>query len=216
MAARYESPEVAALLIERGAEVNARDAIGWTPLHDALLRQIERPAFRAANVLLEHGADVDAATAAMGWTPLHLAAHLSGADVWPDSDEPNGRKVVEYGHGPDVLDIVRTLIERGADVGARTRVGGWSPARVVEASDGCKCHGLEAGASSKAVRAAIQAAGGKDEGCDDAPMLPTYGGGRPGHEPQQRDVAVAAGCEYNLPFTVPGAIDEGRSPRRAP
>lgn len=58
VAARYESPEVAALLIERGAEVNARDAIGWTPLHYALLRQVERPAFRTANLLLEHGAEV--------------------------------------------------------------------------------------------------------------------------------------------------------------
>ena len=210
VAARNESPEVAALLIERGAEVNAKDAIGWTPLHYALLRNIRRPGLRAANVLLEHGADVNAATAAVGWTPLHLAAHLGGAHVWSDSDEPSGWSVAEYGHGPDVLGIVQTLIERGADVGARTRVGGWSPARVAKASDGRRRYGLDDdGALSRAVRAAIQAAGGKDEGCDDAPMLPTYGGGRAWHEPRQRDVAVAAGCEFNLSFSVPGAIDAG-------
>ena len=114
VAARSESPEVAALLLERGAEVDARDAIGWTPLYYALLRGVDRPAFRTANLLLEQGANANAATAAMGWTPLHLAAYLSDSGV-------------------EVLDIVQTLIERGADVGARMRIGGWSPARVAKA-----------------------------------------------------------------------------------
>ena len=203
VAARHESPEVAALLIERGAKVNARDDNGWTPLHYALLDGHDRPAFRTAKVLLEQGADVRAATAAVGWTPLHLAAILSGAVVWPDSDEPGGWMVVGRGHGPDVLDIVQTLIERGADVGARTRIGGWSPARVAKASDGHRRYGLAAGASSEAVLVAIQAAGGKDEGCDDAPMLPTYVYGHVWRDPRRHNAAVAPGCEYNLPFVVP-------------
>ena len=203
VAARHESPEVAALLIERGAEVNARDDIGWTPLHYALLDGPDRPAFRTAKVLLEQGADVHAATAAVGWTPLHLAAILGGAVVWPDSDGPSGWMVAERGHGPDVLDIVQLLIDRGADVGARTRVGGWSPARVAKLSDGHRRYGLAAGASSEAVLAAIQAAGGKDEGCDDAPMLPGYVYGHVWRDPQRHDAAVAPGCEYNLPFVAP-------------
>ena len=42
-AARYEWPELVMLLIERGAEANARDEIGWAPLHYALLGGTDRP-----------------------------------------------------------------------------------------------------------------------------------------------------------------------------
>ena len=208
-AAEYESPRVAEVLIEHGADVSTTDEVGWTPLHYALTSGVDRPAFQTANLLLEHGADVNAATAAVGWTPLHLAAHLSGAVVSPNSDEPSGWNVYEFGHGPDVLQIVQRLIERGADVGARTRVGAWSPARVVKASDEHRRYGLEAGASSQAVLAAIQAAGGKEEGCNETLLLPAYEGGRPSHYRQRRDAAVAPGCEYNLPFAVPSAIGVG-------
>ena len=181
-AARHESPRVAALLIEYGAEVNARDDIGWTPLHYALVKGSKRPGFQTANMLLERGADVNAATAAVGWTPLHLAAHLSGVGY-------------AYGYdGPDVLDIVRQLIERGADVGARTRVGAWSPAWVAKASEEPR-DDIEGRASSQAVLAAIQAAGGEDEGCD-APRYRQRGDTMPG-------------CEYNQPFAVPGAVGVG-------
>ena len=211
-AARHESPRVAALLIEHGAEVSARDHIGWTPLHYALLRGTDRPALRTANVLLDHGADVNATTTSVGWTPLHLAAHLSGAVVWPYSDEPSGWRISEFGHGPDVLQIVQRLLERGADVDARTRVGGWTPVRVAKASDEhrhYRHYGLEPGASSKAVVAAIQAAGGKDEGCDNTPELPRIEGGRAWRDQGKGDAAVAPGCEYNLPFAAPGVIDAG-------
>ena len=211
-AARHESPRVAALLIDHGAEVSARDDIGWTPLHYALLSGTDRPALRTANVLLDHGADVNATTTSVGWTPLHLAAHLSGAVVSRNSDEPSGWRVSEFGHGPDVLQVVQRLLERGADVDVRTRVGGWTPVRVAKASDEHRQYrhlGLEPSASSKAVVAAIQAAGGKDEGCDNAPELPRIEGGRAWGDQEQGDAAVAPGCEYNLPFAAPGVIDAG-------
>lgn len=187
-----ESPEMVALLIERGAEVDARDDVGWTPLHHALLGYYgDGDTIAEANVLLEHGVDVNAATATVGWTPLHLAAHL---------------------RGPGVLEIVQALIEQGADVNARTRIGGWSPARVARASDERRRNGPDAGASSTAVLAAIQAAGGKDEGCDDAPMLPVYVRGSPAYWEDQarwRESGAAAGCEYNLPFAVPHVLNAG-------
>ena len=217
-AARYESPEMAALLIERGAEMDARDDIGWAPLHYALLGSTDRPGFQTANVLLEHGADANAATAAVGWTPLHLAAHLSGAFVSRNRDEPGGWNVYPRRHSPDVVDIVRKLIERGAGVGARTRVGGWTPARVAKASDEHRHYGLEAGAASKAVVAAIQGAGGKDEGCDDMPQLPVYieGSEIASWEDMVRwpRTVVPPACEYNLPFpdVLPTVIAaDGRS-----
>ena len=209
LAAKHESPRVAALLLEHGAEVSPRDEVGWTPLHYALLEGTARPGLRTANLLLEHGADVNAATTAVGWTPLHLAAHLSGAVVSPNRDEPSGWKVSPRGHGPDVVDIVRKLIERGAAVGARTRVGGWTPARVAKASDEHRRYGLEAGAASKAVLAAIEGAGGEDEGCDDSPRLPAYRGGRTWQDRERQEAAVAPGCEHNLPFAVPGVVFAG-------
>ena len=217
IAAHHESTEVAALLIERGAEVDARDDDGWTPLHYALLVRggivgvEKRWSPRMANLLLEHGADVNAATEAMGWTPLHLAAHLSGSSVWQDSDEPSGWKEAEFGDGADVSELVQTLIDRGADVNARTRLGGWTPARVAKKSDGRRQEGLDPGNPSQAVLAALQAAGGEDHGCRDAPTVPGYSGGRLGssREREQRRADAAPGCEYDLPLNAPYAITGG-------
>ena len=145
------------------------------------------PVLQTVNTLLEHGADVNAATPAMGWTPLHLAAYFDGADA---------------------LEVVQTLIERGANVNARTRIGGWSPARVAKESERAY-----AGASAQAVLSAIKAAGGKDEGCDDAPMLPVYYYGRDyfswRDRMRWRETVVVAGCEYNLPFSVPTWVSAG-------
>ena len=195
-AARFESPQAAALLIERGAEVN--NDSGWTPLHFALLAGTDRPALQVANLLLEHGADVHAATLVMGWTPLHLAAHLSGSWVWRNGrwNEPDGMA------RPDVLQVVQTLLERGADVNARTRIGGWTPVRVARESDG-----------SADMLAALQAAGGRDDGCDDAPTVPEYWqGGLIRSSLRERERRGAGGdpeCEYTMSFAVPGVIDAG-------
>ena len=215
-AARHESSEVAALLIEHGAQVDARNDDGWTPLHVALeLGSLpHHPSeHRTAKLLLEHGADVDAATEAMGWTPLHLAAHLSGSDVWQDSDEPGGWNAQRLGSGADVLEIVVTLIERGADVNARARIGGWTPARVAKKSDGRRRQEvrLDPDAWSLGVLAALRAAGGRDEGCDHVPGVPVRyaASGFPWRERERRHADVAPGCAYDVPLDVAGAIGSG-------
>ena len=208
MAARYESPEVAALLIDRGADVSATDA-GWTPLHYALLEDTDRPGLRTAKLLVEHGADVNATTTVMGWTPLHFAAHLSVAHVSRRGEAGEREwEVSANAHGADVLQLVRTLIERGADANSRTRIGGWTPLRVATESNDRRRHPVEPSESLEAVLAALRAAGGKDEGCDDAPTLPTYSAGW-WEGPRQRHSAVAPGCEYNLSFTVPYIVSAG-------
>ena len=61
--------EVAELMIRRGANVNARNAYGYTPLHLASTY----PASMAA-LLISKGADVNA-TASGGWSPLQYAVH---------------------------------------------------------------------------------------------------------------------------------------------
>ena len=82
------------LLLDRGADVNMLDWIGWTPLRFS----VQEGHSACARLLLERGASVHTATEA-GLTPLHLAT-------------THGR-----------LECARLLLERGAAVGARSREG---------------------------------------------------------------------------------------------
>jgi hypothetical protein len=78
-------------LLSEGADVNARDRIGGTPLHTAVQnRNIE-----LIELLLDEGADIDAKNNT-GQTPLHLAVNYSQQD------------------------IAELLIEKGADINITT------------------------------------------------------------------------------------------------
>ena len=119
-------PLVGALLAA-GANVDARDADGHTPLEEAIAR--ERPVI--AKYLVDAGADVDAPTAG-GSRPIveaskkgygHLVAQLldGGADI--ESRDVHGRTAllaaVAGGHGR----LVDTLVRAGADVRRRDENG---------------------------------------------------------------------------------------------
>jgi cytohesin len=95
-AARAGSVGGAAALLGAGAAVDARTECGMTPLHFAA--QGAPGGHDCAALLLAHCAAVGAADA-FGWTPLHTAA------------------------GCDAQAIVRLLLSRGADAGARTHEG---------------------------------------------------------------------------------------------
>ena len=100
-AAFFGSPAATALLLERGAQVDALGR-GWmtgTALHSA----VSRREAEIARLLLEAGASPDARQSA-GWTPLHAAAAngdlasvelLLGAGADPASTNDEGRSVVE-------------------------------------------------------------------------------------------------------------------------
>ena len=94
-AAFFGKPEAARLLLDRGADVDARGR-GWmtgTPLHSAASgRHVD-----VVEILLAAGADPNARQSG-GWTPLHSGAHngdvatvalmiTAGADLEAESDD---------------------------------------------------------------------------------------------------------------------------------
>ena len=85
-------------MLRKGADVNARDRSGATPLHAAALKGN----LAMAELLLAHGAAVDARDGD-GLTPLHNAA-LSGH-----------------------AEVAALLLDRGADREARDRDAGATP-----------------------------------------------------------------------------------------
>jgi ankyrin repeat protein len=70
------SVEIGKILIQKGADVNAKDLLGWTPLiYAAYHGQTE-----FAALLIEKGADLNARSN-VGWTPLMYAAFSGRAEV---------------------------------------------------------------------------------------------------------------------------------------
>jgi ankyrin repeat protein len=90
--------EITELLIADGADVNARDILGCSPLHEVTKSDI-------AELLISKGADVNAGLNRAG-TPLHRAAMCRAVDATWDSCE-----------------LPRVLISHGALVNARDQNG---------------------------------------------------------------------------------------------
>jgi cytohesin len=73
LAVMADRAAVAQLLLARGAEVEARDELGWTPLHHAVSVAVQE-------LLVANGANVGARDNG-GRTPLHVAALSGRADL---------------------------------------------------------------------------------------------------------------------------------------
>ena len=79
-AIEYNKPEVVALLLDRGADINAHTEFGWTPLHYATIFSATP---EVITLLLDRGADAQARDQD-DKTPLDYAKnneHLKGTDV---------------------------------------------------------------------------------------------------------------------------------------
>ena len=119
-------PDATRLLLEHGADINAQNKDGRTPLHVAA----ENGRVEVVRVLHEHGANIGAEDDA-GRTPLHLAASYGsvqtvhvlleyGANIGANDNEgrtPLHLAVVKKAGWLEV-EVVRVLLEHGANVGA--------------------------------------------------------------------------------------------------
>jgi len=104
-AARQGDLESVRLLLEHGADVNAQSEGGWTPL----LTAVQNRYYVLASFLLEHGADPKIQNQG-GWSPLYLATDNRNIE---GGDYPTRKPDMDH------LQIIRLLIERGADVNTR-------------------------------------------------------------------------------------------------
>jgi len=124
-AAGYGPVATLELLINKGADVSAKNRRGSTPLHWAILDEAK------VRLLLSKGADVNAKQV-QGRTPLFLAAMLGdgvpimrlllarGAD--PNLASANGQTPLMMASRANV-EVMRLLIERGAKVDAKDGAG---------------------------------------------------------------------------------------------
>ena len=113
-------------LLEGGADVNAKDKDGDTPLRIA----VGRGHYKKVKHLLEGGADAEAKDKD-GWTALHFAAKSGlpvayvliehGADV--GAREKHGWTPLHVAAYHGRADIVKWLLEAGADAEARNEKG---------------------------------------------------------------------------------------------
>ena len=108
-------------VIRNGADVNARDPEGFTPLHFTF---VYRPThfFKILQLLLFNGASINAATFVGGYTPLHFACKMEdptlvqfliqkGADVNMANTDLAGSAPLHFSVHPD---ISAALIDAGA------------------------------------------------------------------------------------------------------
>ena len=133
LAVRAGNLEITRLLLEHGADMDAKTDDDIAPLHLAVRGAGN---LKISRLLLERGASVDAKTDD-NTTPLHLASGAGnleitqllldrGADMEAQMDDDMMTPLLlatQYDH----LDVVRLLLDRGAAVDSKDVNDGWTP-----------------------------------------------------------------------------------------
>jgi len=132
-------PEIAGVLIQAGADPDARTLAGFSPLMYASIYGLSD----LVTTLLGRGADVNARTND-GESPLVLAAQSGaaetarllmdgGADL--NAQTNDGWNALMRAVGEKHPEIARSLLEHGADAGLKAKDGWTALARAVQAAD---------------------------------------------------------------------------------
>lgn len=124
-AIQHGSQEIARILIESGADVNAESYYGRRPLHLAVTNgQLD-----IVRLLLDRGADINAASIHDG-TPLQLAAKKGQEEMvrllldrGDDIKGKSGREPLEWAAAEGHVKVVELLLDRGADINAQNHRG---------------------------------------------------------------------------------------------
>ena len=129
-AAKYLHHEIMELLLQHGANPQARSRQGNTPLHVAT--SMRRATTKMLELLFQKGASVNAKNL-QGWTPLHWAAWHGRSDMaeWllrhganPNVKESNGGMTPLHGATRHMRTAtVQLLLENGADVNMEDHAG---------------------------------------------------------------------------------------------
>ena len=122
-ACKYGDLDKVKKLIDKGANVNAKNEYGWTPLHIAAWKGHPK----VVKLLIKAGAKVNA-TKDDGWTPLHLAARWGnteiskllidkGANVNATNDDGDTplHYAAKYGH-IEIVEILEQAMNEGCSV----------------------------------------------------------------------------------------------------
>jgi ankyrin repeat protein len=125
-AAPRGKPELVRLLLDHGADVNAVDVNHMTPLLAAITMTGFGPVGDSARatvvkMLIDHGADVNARGKEDGRTPLFAAVEHGGdlTNFMPGAPTP-----VDFQKNAAIAtEVVRTLLDHGARLDARDRLG---------------------------------------------------------------------------------------------
>jgi len=122
---RDDNTSAVEFLIKNGANVNAEDKYGLTPLHESAISKTNE----SAELLIEHGADLDARDED-DETPLHVAtSHESygiamllikkGADVNARASLRLEQTPLHFAADGRNLQFVKLLVENGAEINAQ-------------------------------------------------------------------------------------------------